>query len=189
MRNQVKHLLIILISFLLISSPVIGQRSSLDFKEMKSLEGVLYRSPKGGWTFKEKENSDRKYLGEIKNGLPSGLGILKYNLGWGLKKYVGEFKDGKEHGLGYLIYPYGSRYFGSWKKGKMNGHGAFTYPNGEKYLGGWKDGKEHGQGEQTSSDGSKYVGEWKDGKYWNGTNYDNDGNINGKYLNGKWIKN
>ena len=120
-----KHLLIIL-SILLLSSPVIGQKSSLEVKEMTSLEGVLYRSPKGGWTFKEKENSDRKYLGEIKNGLSSGLGILKYDLGWGWKKYVGEFKDGKEHGLGYLIYPYGSRYLGSWKNGKMNGQGAFT---------------------------------------------------------------
>tara|TARA_B110000914_G_scaffold102717_1_gene90111 strand:+ start:373 stop:993 length:621 start_codon:yes stop_codon:yes gene_type:complete len=201
-----KHLLIIL-SILLLSSPVIGQKSSLEVKEMTSLEGVLYRSPKGGWTFKEKENSDRKYLGEIKNGLPSGLGILKYDLGWGWKKYDGEFKDGKEHGLGYLIYPYGSRYLGSWKNGKMNGRGTFTYPNGEKYVGEWKDGKEHGQGTTTfpngdryvgeykdgdshgqgtftSKDGGKFIGEWKDDKEWNGNNYNKDGNVISKYVNG-----
>ena len=126
-------------------------------------------------------------LGEIKNGLPSGLGIFKYDLGWGWKKYVGEFMDGKEHGLGYLIYPYGSRYLGSWKNGKMNGQGIFTYPNGEKYVGEWKDGKEHGQGTTTFPNGDRYVGGYKYGKYWNGTQYDNDGNIFEKYMNGKPI--
>ena len=155
-----KHLLIIL-SILLLSSPVIGQKSSLEVKEMTSLEGVLYRSPKGGWTFKEKENSDRKYLGEIKNGLPNGLGILKYDLGWGWKKYVGEFKDGKEHG-----------------------QGTTTFPNGDRYVGEYKDGDSHGQGTFTSKDGEKFIGEWKVDKEWNGYNYNKDGKIISKYVNG-----
>jgi len=38
--NSMKHLLIIL-SILLLSSPVIGQKSSLEDKEMTSLKGVL----------------------------------------------------------------------------------------------------------------------------------------------------
>ena len=33
-------------------------------------------------------------------------------------------------------------------------------------------------------DGTKYVGEWKDGKTWNGTEYDKNGNIIGKWVNG-----
>jgi len=33
-------------------------------------------------------------------------------------------------------------------------------------------------------DGDKYVGEYKDEKPWNGTYYDKDGNIKGKYVNG-----
>ena len=37
-------------------------------------------------------------------------------------------------------------------------------------------------------DGKKYVGEYKDDKRWNGTQYDKDGNITKKYVNGKGIK-
>ena len=52
------------------------------------------------------------------------------------------------------------------------------------YEGEFKDGKYHGHGSYTWSDGKKYLGEWKDGKPWNGTGYDNDGNIIGKWVNG-----
>ena len=34
----------------------------------------------------------------------------------------------------------------------------------------------------------KYVGEYKDNKRWNGTEYDKKGNILGKYVEGRWIK-
>jgi hypothetical protein len=37
-------------------------------------------------------------------------------------------------------------------------------------------------------EGKKYEGEYKDGFYWNGTLYDKDGNIVGKYVNGKMRK-
>ena len=44
-----------------------------------------------------------------------------------------------------------------------------------------------GVGSLTYSDGDKYEGEWKDEKPWNGTYYDKDGNIKGKFVNGKEI--
>ena len=34
----------------------------------------------------------------------------------------------------------------------------------------------------------EYEGEWKDGKEWNGTEYDKNGNIFGKWVNGKYTK-
>ena len=37
-------------------------------------------------------------------------------------------------------------------------------------------------------DGKKYVGEYKDDKRWNGTQYDKNGNIDYKYVNGNKIK-
>jgi len=43
---------------------------------------------------------------------------------------------------------------------------------GDKPIGEWK--------------GQKYVGEYKDGKEWNGKLYDKNGNIIGKYVNGKY---
>jgi len=57
----------------------------------------------------------------------------------------------------------------------------------EKYVGEYKDGIPNGQGTYTSSNGEKYEGEWKDEKPWNGTYYDKDGNIKGKFVNGKEI--
>ena len=81
-----KHLLIILISFLLLSSPVIGQET-----------GVLYlyeSSP--GFVLKSlgNEKVQPKYEGEITNGEPNGLGVLIYP--YGEKSIVGEWKNGKE---------------------------------------------------------------------------------------------
>ena len=37
-------------------------------------------------------------------------------------------------------------------------------------------------------DQGKYVREWKDGERWNGTLYDKEGKIIGKFENGGWIK-
>ena len=37
---------------------------------------------------------------------------------------------------------------------------------------------------QTVYHGSNYVGEWKDGERWNGTLYDKEGKIIGKFMNG-----
>ena len=63
--------------------------------------------------------------------------------------------------------------------------GNFTFPNGAKYKGEFKDGLLNGQGISTLFDGRKYVGEFKDGKRWNGIIFDKEGNIIGKWLNGK----
>ena len=67
------------------------------------------------------------------------------------------------------------------------GLGILIYPNGEKYIGEWKNGKRNGFGTQTYRFGGKYEGEWKDGDKWNGINYEKDGNIFGKIVNGKGI--
>jgi len=56
------------------------------------------------------------------------------------------------------------------------------------YVGEYKDGEINGQGTYTWSDGRKYVGEWKKGSKWNGTEYNKSGNIKGKFVNGKEIK-
>ena len=106
-----KHLLI-LISILLLSSPVIGSShkfyrfdSSLDSRS--SLSIINYGETLYGWgeypDYIWKEYGDKethpKYKGGVENGVPNGLG--------------------------YLIYPYGSRYLGSWKNAKINGQGTF----------------------------------------------------------------
>ena len=153
-----KYLLIILISILLLSSPVFGNSHKGE---------TLYM-----W-------------GEV------GSGDYKW-MGFGDKEthpvYKGQVKDGKPNGLGILTYPtgrYGRKYIGNWKDGKLNGQGTSTWSNGDKYVGKWKNGKKNGQGRRTYPDGRKYVGEYKNGERWNGKEYDKDGNIVGKYVNGK----
>ena len=94
----------------------------------------------------------------------------------------------KPHGQGTYTYPDGRKYVGENKNGKRTGQGTFTSPDGRKYVGEWKDSLPNGQGTMTWSDGEKYVGEWKDGKPWNGTQYDKEGKIISKYVNGKMIR-
>ena len=92
----------------------------------------------------------------------------------------------EEYGEGFGKYTYldGEKYEGDWRNGKYHGHGTLTFPDGTKYEGKFKDGKENGQGTYTWSSGSRYVGEWKDDKEWNGTDYNKNENIIGKFVNG-----
>ena len=62
------------------------------------------------------------------------------------------------------------KYQGQVKDGKPNGLGILIYPNLiiPPYL-----------------SGTKYIGSWKNGEIWNGTEYDNYGNIIYRWVNGK----
>ena len=127
----------------------------------KSRKGVLYQrrvDGKLGWFEDGNEKNHGKWVGEIKNGKPNGQGTVYLPDG---RKYLGELKDGYKHG-----------------------QGSYTWFNGDKYIGEFKNGLLNGKGTYTNPDGSKYVGEFKDGNPWNGTIYDKDRNITGKYVNG-----
>ena len=200
-----KHILLILISFLLLSSPVIGNSHKGE---------TLYRWGESGnykWMKLGDKETHSVYQGQVKDGKPNGLGVIfdpngsKYVGSWmngeqngqgtetfpNGEKYVGEYKDGKPNGQG-TFNSGGSKYVGEYKDGLPNGQGTHTFVKGdfvgEKYVGEYKDGKPNGQGTFTWSSGSKYVGEYKDGKTWNGTQYDKNGNITTKVVNGKTIK-
>ena len=70
------------------------------------------------------------------------------------------------------------------KMGITNGQGISTSPDGRNYIVEFKEGEWDGQGILTFPDGGKYVGEFKDEEMWTGKFYDNNGNIEGKMLNG-----
>ena len=154
--------------------------------------GVLFNRSlvSGGmdWVEDGDEKKDLKYVGEIKNGLPNGQGRLTHH---NLNQWLGEFKDGKLNGQGTFTLSDGRKYVGEYKDGIPNGQGTHTFGKGDfegdKYEGEYKGGIPNGQGTYTSSNGEKYEGEWKDEKPWNGTYYDKDGNIKGKFVNGKEI--
>ena len=116
-----KHLLLIL-SFLLLSSPVIGDNHKGE---------TLYL-----WNISLPEWIDPKFVWE-------GIGEYVWK-GFGEKdtnpKYQGEVENGVPNGLGFLIYPNGNKYVGSWKNGKKN-EGTYTWSKGDEYVGEYKDGK------------------------------------------------
>ena len=120
-----KHILIILISILLLSSPLYGQKISVLY--FGQWNGVL------GW-FENVNYKDKgiKYIGLTENGKPSGMGKSYYPDG---RNYVGEWEDGGLHGQGIMTWSNGIRYEGEWKDGEQNGQGTYTNPNGIMYDG------------------------------------------------------
>ena len=104
-----KHLLI-LISFLLMSSLLIGNSHKGE---------TLYRwgeKPDYKWMgFGDKETHP-KYQGQVKQGKPDGLGFMTYPNG---SKYVGSWKNRKYYGQGTLTSPDAGKWEGKWKDGYL----------------------------------------------------------------------
>ena len=80
-----KHLLILLISILLLSSPLFG-----DNHKGETLYGWGNTLPYVWKGFGDKE-THLVYKGDVENGKPNGQGTHTYSNG---KKYVGEWKGG-----------------------------------------------------------------------------------------------
>ena len=100
-------LILILISFLLLSSPVVG-----DNHKGETLYAWGEYIPFVWKEFGDKETHP-KYTGDVKNGKPDGLGILIYPDGM---EYVGGLKNGVMNGQGTFTYPDdGRKYEGEWK--------------------------------------------------------------------------
>ena len=99
-----KHLLIIL-SFLITSSPVIGDNNKGEtlYKWFTS-SGVV-------WKGIGDKNIHHVYKGEVENGVPNGQGTLTAPDG---RKYVGDFKDGIPYGQGTFTFLDGWMYHGEW---------------------------------------------------------------------------
>ena len=117
-----KHLLILLISILLLSSFI----TSCVKNGSSPVKVETYTYPDGG-----------KYVGKFKDGKKNGQGTYTYPDG---QKYVGRWKDDKRNGQGTFTYPDGREYVGEFKSGERNGQGTETYPDGSKYIGEWRNG-------------------------------------------------
>ena len=59
--------------------------------------------------------------------------------------YIGEFKNSVMHGKGVLTWPSGESYKGEFVNGKREGYGEYCYGNGMVYKGQWVNDKEHGK--------------------------------------------
>ena len=115
-----KHLLILLISILLLSSPLFGDNHKGE---------TLYRWGECcdyKWMgFGDKEIQP-KYQGEVENGKPNVLCVIIYLDGiWkGGDKHVGEWIHRWKNGQGTCTWSDGGEHVGSWKNGTW-WHGTF----------------------------------------------------------------
>ena len=91
---------------------------------MDEKKRTLYRLKKDGeykWfktpdTFRSFDYFE-EYHGEVKKGVPHGMGEIKSEKGHPKWTYTGEWVDGKEHGNGKIVYNDGRRYEGLWENG------------------------------------------------------------------------
>ena len=121
-----------------------------------------------------------KYIGEMKNGLKEGKGILYYDKDNENKRkiYEGEFKNDKPDGKGIMVWNNDERYEGDFKNDNFEGKGIFYFKNGNKYEGDYKNNIKEGKGIYCWDNGDRYEGEWNDGKReGKGIYYWNDGHI------------
>lgn len=80
------------------------------------------------------------YYGEFENEVASGKGTSLTLT----ERYVGEFKNGLYDGQGVLYYENGQRYEGSFSEHKINGNGSFFFADGSHVNGTFKTNKDTG---------------------------------------------
>ena len=105
-----KHLFI-LISILLLSTPVIGDNQKGEtLYEWKTASGIK-------WIEIGDEDFHAKYIGDVMIGKPHGIGTVVYPDG---NKYVGEWMNGLFHGQGiYTTASDGYSYVGEYRIGSL----------------------------------------------------------------------
>ena len=105
----------------------------------------------------------RYYIGEWRNGLRNGKGIIYYNNN--TIEYEGDFLNDQFSGSGKYIYKDGSYYNGEWDNNQTNNKGTIFYKdNTIKYQGDFRLDKFDGDGLYIEENGNYYRGEWKDNK-------------------------
>ena len=92
----------IILSILLLTSPLYGTKYMGEWKDLK-------KHGQGTETWSNGE----KYVGEFKDGIQNGQGIDTFPDG---SKYVGEWKNGKHHGQGTYTFHDGVKWEGVWRK-------------------------------------------------------------------------
>jgi len=120
----VKHLLIILISILLLSSFLTScDKNEETLYRWETSSGIVWKR------FGDKD-THRVYKGEWKNEKLNGLGVITFPDGG---KYEGEWKGGKKNGQGTFTYYDGDKYVGEFKDDEP-WNGTTYDKNGNIYL-------------------------------------------------------
>ncbi|NQY75205.1 MAG: hypothetical protein HRT90_10690, partial [Candidatus Margulisbacteria bacterium] len=106
------------------------------------------------------ESDGKRYFGVMEDGK-----LVKFKFGDkfpNLKGYKGEVKDGVPHGIGKKTHSSGLVEEGKFVDGEINGQGKLTLPKKYTYVGEIKHGKANGRGKITNKKGVVIEGEFKD---------------------------
>ena len=148
-----KHLLILLISILLLSSPVVGQSSKYESVGQCVLQTMTEKKLTGNETFELVKEECERILGKVETVVKKRQkGVLFFI---NRNRIVGWYEDGDEKKDG--------KYVGEIENRKPNGQGTHTYSNGEIYVGKWKGGSPW-IGTKYNKNG-KTLGKWVNGKF------------------------
>ena len=110
--KQLRKSVTSLVEKMILSSDEVKTKKVKSYESQSSKQSVLYLRTENGilkWDKFGYENIHDKYVGEIKNNSPNGLGTMTWT-------------DG-------------SKLEGEWKDGKLNGKGTITWSNGERWVG------------------------------------------------------
>ena len=167
------------------------KNKELLINQIKSLKENLatktIKRPDNFVDIKEIRMDDRKYIGQVINGIPEGKGVMYVDGG---DIYKGEFRNGKYEGKGIYYFnendkTRGNRYEGEFSNGQANGKGIYYKSNDDRYEGDWKKDLKEGKGVYYYNNGDIYEGDFKNNKMeGKGIYYYNNGDREmGNYLN------
>ena len=98
----------------------------------------------------KKVNGNTEIYGSCKDGLLSGIAIIKWKNN---DSFIGQFERGKRSGFGIWKGSNGRNFEGEFLSGLRHGYGEAQDPKA-KYNGMWKNGKMENKGKITFSDGT-----------------------------------
>ena len=124
---------------------------------------------------------DGKYIGQVVNNIPAGIGRFEYSDG---SEYEGEVKEGVANGKGELLFKNGNRYVGEFTNGHQHGFGSLEFKDGSKYVGNFTNGSQRGTGTYFYNNGDILKGN-SNGDTASGTlRKQNGDSYKGSFLNG-----
>ena len=108
---------------------------------------------------KEIKYDDRRYVGQVVNGLKEGKGTVYRNDG---ERYDGDFRNDIAEGKGIYYHNDGDIYEGDFRNGKKEGKGIYYHKNGDRYEGDFRNDKKEGKGIYYYNNGDREMGDYYD---------------------------
>jgi len=116
----------------------------------------------------KREQSEEKYMGELKEGLKNGYGLwLEDQDDPNSNQYRGDFLNDKKWGYGVFKWSSGNYYKGNYRNDERDGYGEMYWKDGSVYKGHWHNGIQHGFGTMIFPDGTFIKGYFKNNVFLN----------------------